>query len=123
MYQGLSVLVTGGLGFIGSNLALRLVGEGANVTIVDSSVEGCGANTFNIAPAKPGAIRVLPFDIGQPKCFKEHIAEADVIFNLAGEISHIDSMRFPERDLEINTAAQLRFLLACAEFRPGARVV
>jgi nucleoside-diphosphate-sugar epimerase len=122
MYQGQPILITGGLGFIGSNLALRLAAEGADVRIVDASIEGCGANPFNISPAAD-RIRILPFNIGEPERFKEHIASAKVIFNLAGEISHIDSMRFPERDLELNTAAQLRFLLACAAAQPGARII
>ncbi len=122
MYQGQSILITGGLGFIGSNLALRLAEEGANVYIVDASIDGCGANPFNIAPAA-GRIEVLPFHIGAPEKFREQIRSAKVIFNLAGEISHIDSMRFPERDLELNTVSQLRFLLACGDAQPGVRIV
>ncbi len=121
-YQGVPVLITGGLGFIGSNLALRLASDGAIVSVVDSSIDGCGANAYNIAPAAD-RIRILPFDIAEPREFRKTIESAQVIFNLAGEISHLDSMRFPERDLQINTSAQLRFLSACAEFRPGVRVI
>jgi UDP-glucose 4-epimerase len=93
-------VVTGGLGFIGSNLAIRLVRQGTHVTIVDSSV-----------------------DIGEAAQFSEELAQADVIFNLAGEISHINSMLFPERDLQLNTVAQLRFLLECSKVKHGVRVV
>jgi UDP-glucose 4-epimerase len=122
IYTGKQVLVTGGLGFIGSNLALRAVTLGADVTIVDSSVEGCGANLHNISPIRDQA-RVLPFDIAQAREFSDAIANADVIFNLAGEISHLNSMKCPERDLAINTTAQLRFLNACAQAAPGVRIV
>lgn len=121
-YAGKRVLVTGGLGFIGSNLAIRLVEEGADVTIVDSSVPGCGANLFNIAPVR-GRVRLIAADIAEPEVFRDDIAASHVIFNLAGEISHVHSMQFPERDLQINTVAQLRFLMECARYAPGMRVV
>ncbi len=121
-YAGKRVLVTGGLGFIGSNLALRLVELGAEVTVVDSSMDGCGANRFNIEPARD-RIRLIPADIGDASDFADEIRASEVIFNLAGEISHTESMRRPERDLQINTIAQLRFLLACRTYRPGVRIV
>jgi UDP-glucose 4-epimerase len=121
-YTGKRVLITGGLGFIGSNLALRTAALGAEVTIVDSSVEGCGANLHNIAPIRE-RVRLLPFDIGQTREVSGAIAKSDVIFNLAGEISHLHSMECPERDLEINTTAQLRFLNACTREAPGVRIV
>ncbi len=119
-YRGRNVLVTGGLGFIGSNLALRLEELGALVTVVDSSRPGCGANPANLAGA---SITVLAEDLSEPDRFRDAIAGAQTIFNLAGEISHIHSMQFPERDLHINTVSQLRFLQACAEWNPGVRVV
>lgn len=119
-YKGRRVLVTGGLGFIGSNLALRLEELGAAVTVVDSSRAGCGANAANLAGS---AVTILPNDLSEPDSFREAIASSQTIFNLAGEISHIHSMQFPERDLHINTVSQLRFLQACAEWNPGVRVV
>ena len=122
MYAGKRVLVTGGLGFIGSNLAIRLVELGALVAIVDASVPGCGANEFNIEPVKD-RLEVIPLDIADAAWFQDRIRCSDVIFNIAGEISHAESMRCPERDLQINTQAQLRFLLACRAARPGVRVV
>jgi UDP-glucose 4-epimerase len=121
-YRRKKVLITGGLGFIGSNLAIRAAALGADVTIVDCSVEGCGANPHNIAPIRDAA-RVLALDIGQAADFADVLAESEVIFNLAGEISHLHSMRFPERDLEINTLAQLRFLNVVREAAPGVRIV
>jgi nucleoside-diphosphate-sugar epimerase len=121
-YRDKSVLVTGGLGFLGSNLAIRLVKEGARVTVVDSSVAGCGANYFNLAPVERD-VRLLPLDIGEPALFRDAIAASDAIFNLAGEISHLHSMQFPERDLQLNTQAHLRFLCECVTAARGIRVV
>jgi len=121
-YRDKNIIITGGLGFIGSNLAIRTVGLGADVTIVDPSIEGCGASLENIQPVRD-RIRLLPLDIGQAGEFAGAIAEADVIFNLAGEISHLHSMEFPERDLEINTTSQLRFLNVCKSENPKARIV
>ncbi|MFN0167659.1 MAG: NAD-dependent epimerase/dehydratase family protein [Bryobacteraceae bacterium] len=121
-YERKKVLVTGGLGFIGSNLAIRASALGADVTIVDSAIEGCGANPHNIAAIRDRA-RLISLDIGQAADFENAIAESDVIFNVAGEISHLHSMQFPERDLEINTVSQLKFLNIVRQVAPGARVV
>ncbi|MCC6291357.1 MAG: NAD-dependent epimerase/dehydratase family protein [Bryobacterales bacterium] len=121
-YEGKRVIVTGGLGFIGSNLVLRLVELGARVTVVDSCVQGCGANPYNIASVAD-RVEVVKADIGEPDCIAEVLRGVPVVFNLAGEISHIHSMQYPERDLEINTLAQMRFLEACIRLSPGARVV
>jgi nucleoside-diphosphate-sugar epimerase len=120
-YRDRPVLVTGGLGFLGSNLVITLVNAGARVMIVDSSVAGCGANPFNLDPVC-GKVEVFPCDIGDPEVDRP-LSEADIIFNLAGEVSHIHSMLFPERDLRINTLAQLKFLEACRREAPGRRVV
>jgi UDP-glucose 4-epimerase len=119
-YAGKRAIVTGGLGFIGSNLVLRLVNLGAQVTIVDNLLPGCGGNPYNVAAVRE-RIHIVDSDIGDTA--PDVVADADVVFNLAGEISHIHSMQFPERDLQVNTVAQLRFVLACAKFNPGVRVV
>ena len=119
-YQGLKVLVTGGLGFVGSNLALRLEVIGADVTVVDSSLPGCGANRHNLAGSR---VKIIDRDLSEPETFEDAIASAQLIFNLAGEISHIHSMQYPERDLQINTVSQLRFLEACRRLNRGVRVV
>lgn len=121
-YQGRRCLVTGGLGFIGSNLALRLVRLGASVTVVDSLVPGCGANPLNLRPIA-GDVEILRADIAEPETFDRALHRADVVFNLAGELSHLHSRDFPERDLAINATAQLSFTLACARRNPGVRVV
>ena len=121
-YRDKRVLVTGGLGFIGSNLVLRLAQLGARVTVVDSCVLGCGANVRNLDPP-PDNVEVLRADIAEPERFEEALRDRPIIFNLAGEVSHIHSMLFPERDLELNTLAQLHFLEACTRMCPGVRVV
>ena len=121
-YNNKTVLVTGGLGFIGSNLAIRLVELGARVIVVDSLRPGCGANPYNVAPVAD-RVELIPRDIGEAQEFREVLAGCDVVFNLAGEVSHIHSMMAPERDLEINTAAHLRFLEVLRRERPGVRVV
>jgi UDP-glucose 4-epimerase len=121
-YRNKRVLVTGGLGFIGSNLTIRLVEAGAKVTIVDSSVAGCGANLHNIEPVRR-EVEIIPLGICEAARFREAIESSEIVFNLAGEISHVHSMQFPERDLQLNGVAQLQFLLACAKHAPGIRVV
>jgi UDP-glucose 4-epimerase len=121
-FERKSVLVTGGLGFIGSNLAIRLAEAGAKVTVIDSSVAGCGANPFNLAPVA-SKVDVVDEDIGDTAAFESILRETQIIFNLAGEISHSRSMADPERDLRLNTLPQLRFLQACRAHCPGARIV
>jgi len=121
-YAGKRVLVTGGLGFIGSNVAVRLAHEGAEVTVIDSSVRGCGANRHNLRPFAE-RINVVNDDIGALLAHRDAVDGTAVVFNMAGEISHINSMRDPVRDLELNTVSQLRFLLALREICPGIRVV
>jgi UDP-glucose 4-epimerase len=121
-YKGKRAVVTGGLGFIGSNLAIRLADLGARVSIVDPCVQGCGGNAHNICPVAD-RVEVIPADISDAGDFGELIRSSDIIFNLAGEISHIHSMQFPERDLLVNALAQMRFLQVCAREAPGIRIV
>ena len=121
-YRGRRVMITGGLGFIGSNLALRLAGLGAEVLIVDSLIPDAGANAFNIAPVQD-QVRVNVADVRQPHTMNYLVRGQDVIFNLAGQVSHIDSMRDPYGDLEVNCRAQLTLLEACRHYNPGTKVV
>lgn len=100
------VLITGGLGFIGSNLARRLVGLGAAVTLVDSLVPEYGGNRFNIDGLED-RVRVNISDVRDPYSLRTHLAGQDFLFNLAGQTSHLDSMEDPFTDLEINCRAQL----------------
>jgi UDP-glucose 4-epimerase len=110
------------LGFIGSNLAIRLARAGARVTVVDSSVRGCGANPHNLADAA-GDVCVMRADIAQPDRFADALRGSEAIFNLAGEISHMHSMQLPWRDAALNAEAHLKFLEGCARHAPGVRVV
>lgn len=121
-YAGRRVMITGGLGFIGSNLARRLVDLGAEVLIVDSLLPDYGGNLFNIADIQD-RVRVNIADVRMQSTIGFLSRGQDVIFNLAGQVSHIDSMRDPYTDLEINCRAQLSILEACRANNPGVRVV
>jgi UDP-glucose 4-epimerase len=116
------VLITGGLGFIGSNLAHRLVGYGADVTLVDSLNPDYGGNLFNINGIER-SVRVNISDVRDHHSMKYLVQGQDYLFNLAGQTSHLDSMRDPETDLEINCKAQLSILEACRGANPGVRIV
>jgi len=121
-YQDASVLVTGGMGFIGSNLVRALVRLGARVTVVDAQVPGCGAHPANLDGVRD-CIRLSTADIQDTDRMGELIPGQQIIFNLAGEISHIRSMTDPLRDLAINCAAQLQFLNRCRLSNPSATIV
>jgi UDP-glucose 4-epimerase len=121
-YSGRRVMVTGGLGFIGSNLARQLVPLGAKVLIVDSLGPEYGGNLFNIRGLED-QVRVNIVDVRDETAMDVLVREQDVIFNLAGQVSHIDSMRDPYTDLEINCRAQLSMLEACRKHNPGVRIV
>jgi len=115
-------MITGGLGFIGSNLARRLVELGADVLLVDSLLPDYGGNLFNI-DGVADRLRVNIADIRQQTTMNHLVRDRDVIFNLAGQVSHIDSMRDPYTDLEINCRSQLTVLEACRNFNPKVKVV
>jgi UDP-glucose 4-epimerase len=121
-YRGRRVMITGGLGFIGSNLAHRLVDLGAEVLLVDSLIDDYGGNLFNIAGLE-GRVRVNIADVRQASTMNYLVRDREVIFNLAGQVSHIDSMRDPHTDLEINCRSQLTILEACRRHNPGVKVV
>jgi UDP-glucose 4-epimerase len=121
-YAGKPVLVTGGLGFIGSNLAIRLVELGAEVTVVDSLVPYLGGNPFNLAPVED-QVRVSTADLRDTAAVDELAEGQDVVFSVAGNVSHVDSMTDPIRDLEINCRSQLSLLEALRRRNPEARVV
>ena len=121
-FSGKRVLITGGLGFIGSNLARALVGLGARVTIVDSLIPEYGGNLRNLAGIA-GRVRVYRDDVREHAKLAERVRGQDFLFNLAGQTSHMDSMTDPETDLEINCRAQLALLEACRLHNPGVRIV
>ena len=116
------ILITGGLGFIGSALARRLIELEANVTLVDSLIPEYGGNLFNIAGIED-RVRVNISDVRDAHSMKYLMQGQDYLFNLAGQTSHMDSMAAPETDLEINCRAQLSILEACRQYNPAIKVV
>jgi UDP-glucose 4-epimerase len=121
-YRGRRVLVTGGLGFIGSNLARRLVELDADVLLVDSLIPDYGGNLFNIAGIEH-RLRVNVADVRQESTMNYLVRDREVIFNLAGQVSHIDSMTDPHTDLEINCRSQLTMLEACRRHNRRVKMV
>src|SRR5512137_1818693 len=115
-------LITGGLGFIGSNLARRLLDLGAEVTLVDSLIPEYGGNLFNIAGIED-RVRVNISDVRDEHSMCALVQGQDYLFNLAGQTSHLDSMTDPNTDLEINCRAQLSILEACRKHNPSIKVV
>jgi len=122
VFASRKVLITGGLGFIGSNLAEALVGLGADVTLVDSLIPEYGGTLFNVEPFKD-KIRVNISDVRDEHAMKYLIQGQDYLFNLAGQTSHVDSMNNPYPDLEINVRAQLSILEACRKHNPDVKLV
>ena len=115
-------MVTGGLGFIGSNLARRLVDLGADVLIVDSILPDYGGNPFNIADVA-NRLQVSHADVRDRDAMNALVQQQTIVFNLAGQVSHIDSMRDPYTDLDINCRSQLSLLEACRHHNPDAKVI
>lgn len=116
------VLITGGVGFIGSNLARRLVMLGAKVTLVDSLIPIYGGNLRNIEDIRD-RVALNISDVRDSFSMAYMVQGKDYLFNLAGQTSHLDSMTDPQTDLEINAAAQLSILEACREHNPGIKIV
>ncbi|MFN4166428.1 MAG: NAD-dependent epimerase/dehydratase family protein [Ferrovibrio sp.] len=121
-WQGVPVVVTGGMGFIGSNLVRRLVGLGATVTVIDRILAQYGANPYNLSGMVP-PVRLIEADIGDEAAVTPALAGATCIFNLAGQTSHMDSMQQPLEDLRLNQEANLRFLETLRRVNPAARVI
>jgi UDP-glucose 4-epimerase len=119
---GARVMITGGLGLIGSRLAKRLLALGCDVLIVDSLNENFGGNLFNIHEIRD-RVRVNISDIRDIHGLRYLLRDCDFLFNLAGQTSHMDSINAPFEDLEINCAAQLSLLEVCRQIRPGVRIV
>lgn len=119
-YRGKKVLVTGGLGFIGINVCLRLLDLGAQVTVLD-----------NFVPPNPGApldallprLRVAVADIRDEDKVERVIRDQQVVFNLAGKSGAADSNKTPLNDLDINCRGHLTILEACRSFNPGVAIV
>lgn len=121
-FAGARVLITGGLGFIGSNLAHRLVDLGAHVTLVDSLIPAYGGNLRNIYGIED-RVRVNIADVRDEYSMNYLVQGQDYLFNLAGQTSHLDSMRDPYTDLEINCRSQLSILEACRKHNDQIKIV
>lgn len=121
-FSNTKILITGGLGFIGSSLARRLVQLDAKITLVDSLIPLYGGNLFNIHDIQD-RVAVNISDVRDPYAMAYLIKGKDYLFNLAGQTSHIDSMTDPQTDLDINASAQLSILEACRKHNPGVKIV
>jgi UDP-glucose 4-epimerase len=122
VYRGEKILITGGLGFIGSNLAIRLVESGASVTIVDSLYPTCGGNYFNVEGIR-NDVEIIEGDAANLTLIRKLVRDKKYIFNLAGHVSHIESMEDPFSDLHMNALAPLAVLEACRHENRAAHIV
>jgi UDP-glucose 4-epimerase len=121
-YRDKNVMVTGGLGFIGSTLAIRLAELGARVIVVDSLIDEYGGNLFNLHGYED-RIRINIADVRTASTMNYLVRGQHYIFNLAGQVSHLDSMEDPYTDLEINCRSQLSILESCRKFNPDLKIV
>ncbi len=121
-FVGKKVMITGGLGFIGSNLAHRILSLGGDILIVDSLIPDYGGNLFNVEEIKD-RVRINIADVRDRNGMDYLVKGQDYIFNLAGQVSHIDSMKDPHTDLEINCRSQLSLLEACRHNNPEVKIV
>src|SRR5256885_813287 len=121
-FAGKRVLITGGLGFIGSNLAHRLVELGSDVTVVDSLIPDYGGNLYNVEGIRD-RIQINVSDVRDTHSLRHLVQDKDYLFNLAGQTSHLDSMTNPMPDLEINCQAQLSILETCRAVNPKIKIV
>jgi UDP-glucose 4-epimerase len=121
-FRGKRVLVTGGLGFIGSNLVRSLVQSGAQVCVVDSLDPNFGGNLYNLEGIE-GHIQIKIADLCQNGLIEELICGQNYLFNLAGQVSHIDSMLDPLTDLQVNVGLQLALVEACRKHNPAIKIV
>ena len=120
--RGRKVLITGGLGFIGSNLARRLVQLGAEVTVLDSLLPRQGGSRTNVRGIED-QLRINISDQRNVLSLRHLVTDQDYIFNLAGQTSHMDSMSDPVEDLNLNCTAQLTLLEMCREHNPGCKII
>jgi len=121
-WSGKKVLITGGLGFIGSNLAIRLVGEGASVAVADAKIEGYGANEANLAEVR-GRVEVHLSDVRDESAMAELVTGVDVVFHLAAQVSHVMSLSNPYPDIDINIKGTAALLEACRKRNPSATLI
>jgi len=119
---GKRILITGGLGFIGSNLAIRLLREGASVTLCDAMIEGYGGNPANIREIR-SEVEIDASDVRDAEAMERLVTGRDVVFHLAAQVSHIMSLSNPYPDIDINIKGTAVLLEACRKKNPDALVV
>ena len=122
LFEGKKVLITGGLGFIGSNLAIRLVELGAEVTLMDAILPGHGANLFNITPIR-SRVELTFSDVRDANIMGYLVQNQDYLFHLAGHVDHVASLKDPYPDIDINVRGTATVMEACRHFNPEVRVI
>jgi UDP-glucose 4-epimerase len=122
IFKGKEILVTGGLGFIGSNLTVRLVGLGARVTVVDNMMPRLGGNLFNVREITD-AIHINFSDVRDAHSMDYLVKGKDYIFHLAGQVNHVDSIRNPIQDLDINCRGTLVLLESCRKYNREVKII
>lgn len=122
LFAGKHVLITGGLGMIGSTIARKLAPFGARITLVDACIEPYGANDFNIAAIRD-KVQVSVTDIRDKPAMGHLVKGQDIIFNLAGQVSHNDSLNNPFLDADINYIGHLNVLECVRRYAPEAVVL
>ncbi len=121
-YKGKKVLITGGLGFIGSNIAHKMTELGAEVTIMDSEIERLGANYHNLLGITD-RVRILDEDIRDVEAVNKNVRWADIVFDLAAQVDYKHSDKEPEYDASINILGHQNIIEACRKENPGCRVI
>ena len=122
MYKNKKILITGGLGFIGSNLAIRLVKDGAYVTVFDNLNPLYGGNKFNVEEIKD-RIKIIIGDIRDTELLKNEILDIDYIFHFAAQVSYIDSLSMPFEDMDLNAKSTLSLLELCRKYNPKVKII
>lgn len=121
-FKGKTALITGGMGFIGSNLAIRLANLGAKVTVLDSMIPDYGGNEFNLAPVKD-RVRINYCDIRDESALDYLVRGQDYVFHLAGQVCHLMSLSNPFPDIQINITGTAVLMEALRKHNPNAIVV
>lgn len=118
----MKALITGGLGFMGSNLAHKLLEKGHEITLIDALIPGLGGNEFNIGDIKD-KVKVIKDDIRKESVIKDVVKDKDIIFHLAGQVDHKRSIEKPFEDVNIRVNGTLSLLEACKKHNPDVKIV